>query len=649
MFSQDGAWWLYADAFGVTRVGLDAHPKVGKHTMKAACGPRGALSLTRRGDLAMVAPGRYQTQSGGFAGRATLALPAAELGLRARQEEPAGLMTPGDEDRVLTLEGAQLLLHTLTADTLAAERAVALEVAPQLGDLAIGPHEAPDALNAQPLLVVAPDGRYVALMSNFIYHMTPTGAAWQVAPRRLYAGKIGADAQADAAWWQAALVSSTTADTSLALVGEDVWVTVMDHTTDTAHIAHITRDGAVTTHALPALAPPAFTATHLLYQPSSGEVRRRELATGAEDTFDVGHHNAHPQPEHGDEVYKGSPRPAPPTRLPGHLAANERHMFFVPWHGELIVNLASDAAYARGLRPAPGAYRRLVSTLIAQHNQSLRQLNCQLRLDGFDHNAANASSSKALAMPWLPDQLVSAAASAVLSGFVERYDLAAGGWRGGSLSLVGGLAHLTALTDAAQARAALDWMRGAGLTPLDALRPLTQAYRRSCGFVVLSSLPSFVGDGAPRPMREDAERLYLRAMLETIRLGGWPQGRIPASWADEPITPQLARDAAGALITCPRPLSSDAADQLTMMLTAHLGDAAIPALLRLLELSQRVRCGLGQHVGARLVWLCSQLPHIDRAQLAAAVSAISVSPQPNTYDQLGYDKRLILDALAALG
>ena len=102
---------------------------------------------------------------------------------------------------------------------------------------------------------------------------------------------------------------------ALEVVGEEVWVAVMDVAADVAHIAHISRAGLITRHERPSITPPAFTDQHIVTQPSSDEICVYALATGEEQRFDVGAHNPHPHRAAEASVYKGAPVPPAPERL----------------------------------------------------------------------------------------------------------------------------------------------------------------------------------------------------------------------------------------------------------------------------------------------------------------------------------------------
>jgi hypothetical protein len=596
MFSMDGKQWVYGDAFGVTRVDLGKQLKVSKHTIKLSC-PIGALSMTLDGKLGMSAPGRYQTGAYGHDGSVTFGLPALGPKLTLSGQRPAGVMTSAVGDRVVTSEGGELVVSELGPKELVRERTIKLMTVTRLADLTLCADDATPAKgSAQEALRLMPDGRYALLSSSGM----------------LYAGRVSDAAYNDEEWWAVQLHADARSQRAVEIVGESVWVTVMDHAAETAYVAHITKAGVTATHALPALAPPAFTATHLLYQPSSGEVRRRELATGREESFDVGHHNVHPQPDHGDEVYKGSPRPAAPTRLPGHLAANDKLMFFVPWHGEFIVNLANDAVYERGLESGPGAFRRMVLEIIARDNEALRQLQCQVQLTGFDHSPKRSSSPFAVELPTLPDTLTGAVATSLLHDLSDRFELQAGGWRWGGLSYGGGSHWMREAVSLTECRDVLTWMQGVDVIPFELTRGLKDMYSRRLG------IPSESNVKDPVLLGDRAERLYLRAMLETIRIGGWPSGSIPAAWADEPITPQLACDAIEGFKSWRRRVPYHGLELLCQILTAHMGTAAIEPLLKLAaDFPDPINWQQYRNAGECLVWLCNKHPQHKASALAA--------------------------------
>ena len=70
------------------------------------------------------------------------------------------------------------------------------------------------------------------------------------------------------------------------------------------------------------------------------------------------------------------------------------------------------------------------------------------------------------------------------------------------------------------------------------------------------------------------ERLYLRAMLETIRDQGWKADTIPEAWKSEPITAALALEAIKGLHDWKRRRVYEGMPLLSLMLVHHMGSAA---------------------------------------------------------------------------
>lgn len=607
IFSLDGKQWVYGDVFGITRVDLSKQPRISKHTLKVT-NPMGALSMSRDGKLGAV-DGRAHTGASGEAAFVSFGLPG--LGAKLKEKLPygevAGLMTCALGDRVVRLRRDDIEVCVIDDKKLMGERVVALPSASGLPALALGPQpaysERPTVHEATARLRVLPDGRYAALTQRGV----------------LCAGKLGAEAAQDEGWWQVALEHDPVAEVSLEVVGEDVWVCVMEAAADTAHMCRINRAGERTVWAIPSLCPPAPTKDHVYYQPSSDEVRRRSLRDGAQDVYPVGAHNPHPQPDHSDDVYQGSPRPPAPTRLPGHVAASEGRALFVPWHGEVIVDLLGGSVMARGLEVEGGVFRRMILEILARNNQALRLLNTQCSLSAFDHNPKRRTTPIQHTLPWLPSTLTFAVAAHMATNLTDRFNLNASGWRWGSSGTRGG-AHWPGELDEAvsldDARATVAWMLRADCLPTEADAPLIRVYERQ------RRILNDDGDEAALKLSGDAERLYLRAMLETIRACGWPVTEVPDAWITEPITAEMACDAIDGLKTWRRYNPYHAVQALCFALTSHLGADAVAPLLKLItDFPTPLMWEQYRNAGERLVWLCHRQPALT-ARVAAALRAV---------------------------
>jgi hypothetical protein len=604
IFSLDGKQWVYGDVFGITRLDLHKQPKVSKHTLKVT-NPMGALSISRDGKLGAV-DGRAHTGAGGDPAFVCFGLPG--LGVKVKEaSQVAGLMTCSLGDRIVRLERDNIEVCVIDGQKLISERVVILPSVSAGRPLALGPSPAysarPVVERAPARLRVLPDGRYAALTQRGV----------------LCAGRLGAEAAEDEGWWNIKFEHDPVAEVSLEVVGEDVWVCVMEVAEDTAHMCRITRAGERTVWAIPSLCPPAPTRDYVYYQPSSDEVRRRSLRNGAQDVYQVGAHNPHPQPDHSDDVYQGSPRPPAPTRLPGHVAASEGRAFFVPWHGEVIVDLQGGSVMARGLEPEGGVFRRMISEILTRNNQALCALNTQCSLSAFDHNAKRRTTPIQHTLPWLPSTLAFAVAGHMATNLTDRFNLNASGWRWGSSGVRGGadwpgeFGEPVSLDDA---RAAVAWMIRADYLPIEAPTPLLHIYERQLRIQI-----DYGREEAPK-LSGDPERLYLRAMLETLRACGWPVVAVPDAWATEPITAEMACDAIEGIKTWRRYKPYHAIQALCFALTSHLGADAVAPLLKLItDFPTPLMWEQYHNAGERLVWLCHRQPALT-ARVAAALRAV---------------------------
>lgn len=597
MFSADGKQWIYGDAFGLTRVDLGKALKVSKHTIKMA-NPIGTISMTLDGKQGMC---DGHEQGGAYGNSMLLGFGLPGLGLKHKlSEEIAGIATTPAGVRVAVLKQDTLVLSDLDGPELRQERELSLTGGPDLGALRIGPQRDPatPAAHAWPLalLRLLPDGRYVALTVG----------------RTLVAGKLGDAADADQSWWRASLETEPMCEVSLEVVGEDVWLTVMDAVKELAHIAQITRDGVITRHELPAISVPAFTGPHIAYQPSAGEVRLRTLATGEEQVFDVSAHNPHLYSEADLEVFKGSPAPPAPTRLQGHLGADGKRVFFVPWHAETIVELGSGLVMPRGLPTESGMFRRLVQEILARKNALLSALQYRIELISFEHDAKGKRTRAQCRLPGAPPQFLYAMAGHWASDLSDRYELTAGGWSWGSFGTRAGPPDVKEVVTRDAMIRLVDWMITADALPFEVTHPLCEVYGGQMGIPSASHLQDEpVLSGVP-------ERVLLRAMLESIKACGWPVTSTPASWATQPITAAMANDAIQRLHTWSRYVPYHGIQALCFMLTHHMGTDAAPVLIKLIEdFPEPPNWQLYRNAGECLTWLCNRHPELKDSTIAA--------------------------------
>jgi hypothetical protein len=138
-----------------------------------------------------------------------------------------------------------------------------------------------------------------------------------------------------------------------------------------------------------------------------------------------------------------------------------------------------------------------------------------------------------------------------------------------------------------------------------------------------------------------AERVLLRAMLESVKACGWPVTAPLASWAAEPITAELAIDRLRGLQSWEREVPYRGGEGLALMLAHHMGAQAAPVLAQLLADTERPLGNLYRDVGSVLSWLCVE----HKGVKAATVKAIKAIKRAEEDDEWESERELLLDAL----
>ncbi len=621
VLSANGKRWIYGDVFGVSRVNIGKALKL-KTTFKATA-PRGGVTIDGSGKLALV-PGRSQTGVYGDDRVSLLNLPG--LGLRHKLtslSEPACLLGSGDGLRVVELGYGDLEISRVDGDSTSRLRSLSLAPdggARSLGRRAIGPKASgprqPDATTPSRLLRVAPDGRFAALSGG-----------------RLWGGRIAEEG--DVIAWTLELEVHPTVALDVQLTTAATWLTVMDHAGGRAHLQRVGPDGAMgEVITLESIAAPRVTDTWLLYQPSSDAVVRRARASGEETRFEVAAYNAHPRAEPELEVFRGRPRPPAPTRLPGYVDAVGERVMFVPWHREQIIELTKGVVLDRGLYEAAGAYRRAIVEIMTRDNESLARVQLQARLHHLDTDVKGSTSSFGVQLPECAGAIGPRAACEFVSKLTDRFELRTHGWSWGSAGRHGGVSGELVEATLAETRATLEWMRVADAIPLELDSDVRGLYTDMLG------IPS---DPRPadRPFTPEAERLWLRAMLETIRAQGWPDEVSWETWAKEPITPALAISALAGLRDWSRYRPYEGLHALSCALAHHLEADAQPVLLALIaDNTQLFNWKQFRDAGELLVWLCNRNPELKTPSIEA-IEAIE-HPEVSEWE---HEKKTVLDAL----
>jgi hypothetical protein len=611
---------VFADAFGVTQVAFGKQPRI-KSTLKATA-PYGWISHDPSSKLALV-DGRHQTTTFGEEGVALLNLP--RLGLRtqlAGMRGPIALL-PGGPTRVARLLPEGLVIYEVDGDQTHERRRLRFDQSVRLEPRRVGPvYDGPSFLGGRSpswssitpdtrgLLLVGPDGHFAALEEGV-----------------LRAGRLDLEADGDELWWSMSLDIHPAAPRGLALTNQTTWITLLDHAEGRAEILGVGRDGQARTESIEALGMPAIAEHHVLSQPASDRVVRSSLLDGSEESFDVGAYNEHPFEAPESEFYKGS-APPPPTRLPGEVRILGERSIFIPWHREQVIDLMTSTGLDRGLPPDSGPFRRGMLECLWRDNEALAPLRLEMRLGEFRILRKQRQCQMEIHFPPCPPTFAHVLACKTMGNLRDRFQLRTHGFSPSSIGLRGGPFSRPGTATLAETRDVLEWMRRADFTPLE-VGWVHEAYDRTLGV-------RHEPEPAARPFDEFAERLWLRATLETLRAGGWSGVEPVTEWESTSVTPKLAAEAVEAMPSSSRPMHYRSVNLLACMLAHHFDRDALPALLDLLKISE------GAHIreaGAPVVWLCHRHPDL-REQTIAAIEDLETSGRANR------SKSLVIRALS---
>jgi hypothetical protein len=594
---------VFGDVFGIVRVSLGKKLAL-KNTSKATA-PRGGVSVDGSGKL-VLGNGRVQTGVNGHNEVFLLNLPG--LGLRLKRGPFDGPVAFAGA-LVVHLGWKGLSLYRVEQDSLELERELPLaEPIRLLSPRQVGPHGA--ETSGRRLLHLHPDGRFAALSGG-----------------RLWAGRLGEDVVS----WSLEVGLHPTVALDLVRLDEAVCLTVMDHAAGKARLLFVDERTEVQIVEIEAIGLPAVTDGQVVYQPSSELVVRR--TAGGEERFDVAAFNVHPQPAPEPDFYAPSAVPAAPERLPGRLYARADHVLFVPWHAETVVELTTGKVLDRGLLPGPGPLRRGVLEILARHNVALAELQLESSLSHFEPAPKHQQCPMGVCVPDCPPTLTHLVATGFGNRLTDRFALRTHGWAWGAFSHEGGTWKTPPPADLDETLGLLRWMLRADYLPIEVDSELGRLYTDMFG------IPS---DPHPdrEPLVEDAERLWLRATLETIASGGWPVSEVPERWAREPVTPEMAIASLRGLSSWSRIRPYNGVHLVSCVLTHHLGRDAQPVLLSLIaEHPEPFNWKQYRDAGELLVWLCHRHPELKDASLAA-VRAVS-HPQP----QAAHELQLVVAAL----
>lgn len=560
LISPDGSSLVLADVFGVTRFALGKSVKV-KHTAKVSSAP-GSVSIDDVGATLYV-QGRLHTGAYGNPGDALLGVPA--LGLREKFPGASGnrvraIVAPDGVMRRVELDSGALAVDAIVGATVSRERTLdpLSKAAHTLAPLALGGTAARVTAVA---LAVAPDGRFVACCAAGVF-----------------AGRVAGAASGDEVWWLLPLSVGFGQEVAVSLDGDAAWVFVRDYASDLVRCVSVTRAGEVAVVEHRSHTMPAVSGGVLLTQPARDVVHVHAPGDPNPTQHDISAWNVHPA-DAPEAAARGFALPMA-TRLPGVLAASGDRRWFVPWHREFVVDLTRGLSYARGLDVSAGPFRRLLLERVAWYDGVARGLGVALQLSTFERHNKDARVSLGLWRSPIMPGLFGRAIEALCSDLNERAELATHGYRWSSFASEGSYATDAGAASLDDVRALLAWMRAHDVIPSDLAPAFGDAYDRGLGIPGDPSAKAFLAEGA-------GERMLLRASLETLAHGGWPDGPAPETWATDTLPIALVERVAGVRSRPDRYLRRDTFKMLGKMLARHLQSDAMPALLLLFAQAAR--------------------------------------------------------------
>lgn len=555
IFAPDGSALVLADVFGVTRFALRKAVKV-KHGAKFSSF-KGAISLSASGARCLV-QGRVCKGVYGQSVTALASLPGLGLGESFHTGyNPHALVTVGDTDLIAGLDYNGLAVLAIEGDKLRELRRIdlAAKAARALDARAISAKV--DAHSAQ-VLGVSPDGRFIARSTSDVF-----------------AGRIGPDDAGDEVWWRLPVEAHPCDEVTLTVVGDDSWIFVRDASADVVHALCVARDGGVREFTWASLCAPSVDGSVALTQPDSNTVVAVSLTDGSETRYDVTQWSAHPAPEPESSVYRNGPARFA-RRLAGLVAVRGASRFFVPWHREFVVDLAKSASHSRGLEAGSGPLRRLLLERYASINEATRDLRFEAQLSIFERHPRDPSVTLGAWMPHLPKTVTSNVADCFARSVHDRFEFRTHGIHMSSFGSEGGNPTDAGIASLDETRSLLAWMRRHGIVPADAAPHLSDAYDHGLGIPSAPQPNAF-------PFEGEAERMVIRATLETLISNGWTSNEIPDAWRTEPLTLELVQRLNAWLRERPRRIGWGVTQMLAKMLARHLDAESLPLNFALFE------------------------------------------------------------------
>lgn len=384
----------------------------------------------------------------------------------------------------------------------------------------------------------------------------------------VYAGQVNAAGKAPALFWKMP-IEAPTRQLKLFALPRRVAIVALDRATSRAFVVLVDSKGARRDLSVPAIAMPDVTADFVVFQKDDATVCRQSLSTQKVEEFSID--RAPPARPMGKSKAKAA-KPAGvaplPRTGPGQVMAAGEKVWFLPWHGEVVVELTTGEEISRKLPDKERPVRELMlgkavlyQRIAAASNGAvcLGSLKFGKRNDfGFTFHCEGGDGSLCQG---LVHQLQNTLTNGDTLSDVGGYHYSSGGSRGG-----------------------LDWSDESTID-VPGLEPLLRML--DANGMNLASLLEFFNDEYERPRREDgeirltraAEQVLLHAVLDTLAEGkAPPHAERLQGWAQTPVTANLALEKLAGLgrSKVQRPYRFH--EVLCRMLVHQLGPDAAPVL-----------------------------------------------------------------------
>lgn len=323
LFSPDGSRLTLLDAHGLTQITFPSKVKTDKNV---AAGGNSLLSQDETGEQLLA----YD----GIEGRVTLfdATLTATRRLKHAQLENSSLLPDGqhvvlwDVERDESDEWVKLLaIHRLDGKQLWKGRLASLPA------------------RELPARTLGPDCRgHTDATIHLACSRSGTFVMWERGV--LYAGEIKSPSKGPKLFWKMRL-RAPTRPLFFSAGQQTVTVVALDTSLARAFIALIDAEGAVRAVEVPAIATPVVDGHRVVFQQDESTVARMDLTTGKTEQFELSAQNV--------PVKKGKKAPSNNSALSHHgrgeVMPFGEQIWFLPWHGEAIIELTGGGEVSRRL------------------------------------------------------------------------------------------------------------------------------------------------------------------------------------------------------------------------------------------------------------------------------------------------------------